>query len=297
MSISTTQKPTTRRIVGMVVGIVIIGLGIALFKQSHLGNDSISALNMRLAELLGISLGVQNVATNILFFALEFWFGRKYIGLGTFVNGIGMGFIITFFYDPIAAAFGPAASLPEQLVWVVLAVLVTALGASLYQTADLGIAPYDYLSLGLRDYTHFQYFGCRVFTDAFCALLCWLLGGLVGLGTLICAFCLGPFIQFDVLFTDDLYTRISRNAIETANALKKGLAAKGYRFFMDSPTNQLFVVLENTQLAALEGKAKFGFWEKFDDSHTVVRIATSWATKMEEIEQLIALMALRLMRV
>ena len=97
-------------------------------------------------------------------------------------------------------------------------------------------------------------------------------------------------IQFDVLFTDDLYTRISRNAIETANALKKGLAAKGYRFFMDSPTNQLFVVLENTQLAALEGKAKFGFWEKFDDSHTVVRIATSWATKMEEIEQLIALM-------
>ena len=90
MSTSTTQKPTTRRIVGMVVGIVIIGLGIALFKQSHLGNDSISALNMRLAELLGISLGVQNVATNILFFALEFWFGRKYIGLGTFVNGIGI---------------------------------------------------------------------------------------------------------------------------------------------------------------------------------------------------------------
>ena len=49
MSTSTTQKPTTRRIVGMVVGIVIIGLGIALFKQSHLGNDSISALNMRLS--------------------------------------------------------------------------------------------------------------------------------------------------------------------------------------------------------------------------------------------------------
>ena len=220
------RKPTARRVVGMVAGIVIIALGIALFKQSHLGNDSISALNMRLAELLGISLGTQNLCTNILFFLLEFWLGRKYIGLGTFVNGIGMGFIITFFYDPIAAAFGPAASLPEQLVWVVLAVLVTALydpihahfgdapslavqlawviaavlvtalGASLYQTADLGIAPYDYLSLGLRDYTPCPYFGCRIFTDALSALLCWLLGGLVGLGTLICAFCLGPFIQF-----------------------------------------------------------------------------------------------------
>ena len=97
-------------------------------------------------------------------------------------------------------------------------------------------------------------------------------------------------IQFDTLFTDNLYLEISKNAIRTAGRLKKALQEKGYQLLMDSPTNQLFVVLENTQLAALEGKAKFGFWEKFDDSHTVVRIATSWATKMEEIEQLIALM-------
>ena len=55
-------------------------------------------------------------------------------------------------------------------------------------------------------------------------------------------------------------------------------------------TNQVFVVLENTQLAALEGRAKFGFWEKFDDTHTVVRIATSWATRMDEVEALIDLM-------
>lgn len=190
------QKPSTRRVLGMIVGIFIIGLGIALFKQSHLGNDSISALNMRLSEMLGVTLGLVNLSVNILFFLLEVAFGRKYIGLGTFVNGIFMGYIITLFYDPIAAVFGPAESLPVQLLWLVLAVPVTALGVSLYQTADLGIAPYDYLSLGLRDYTPFPYFGCRVFTDAVCALLCWLLGGLVGIGTLVCAFCLGPFVQF-----------------------------------------------------------------------------------------------------
>lgn len=97
-------------------------------------------------------------------------------------------------------------------------------------------------------------------------------------------------IQFDVLFTDDLYRRISRNAIQTAAVLKKALAEKGYPFFLDSPTNQIFVVLSNDQLRTLEGKAKFGFWEKYDDSHTVVRIATSWATRMEEVDQLIALM-------
>ena len=97
-------------------------------------------------------------------------------------------------------------------------------------------------------------------------------------------------LQFDVLFTDELYTRISRNAIDTADRMKEGLAAKGYPFFMESPTNQIFVVLSNAQLAALEGKAKFGFWEKYDDTHTVVRIATSWATKMEDVEGLLSIL-------
>ena len=59
---------------------------------------------------------------------------------------------------------------------------------------------------------------------------------------------------------------------------------------MEAPTNQVFPILENSQLEALEGKAKFGFWEKYDDTHTVMRIATSWATRMEEIEQLNALL-------
>lgn len=108
-------------------------------------------------------------------------------------------------------------------------------------------------------------------------------GGLLAKGRLL-------GLQFDVLFTDDLYMKISRNAIAAAETLKAALREKGYRFFLDSPTNQIFVVLENAQLQALEGKAKFGFWEKFDDTHTVVRIATSWATRMEEIRQLIELL-------
>ncbi len=174
------EKPTARRVAGMVVGIVIISLGIAIFKESHLGNDSISALNMRVAEIFGISLGVQNLMLNIAFFVLQIAYGRKYIGLGTIVNGVGVGFAVTFFFNCIAGWFGAAGSFPEQL----------------YQTADLGLAPYDYLSIGLRDHTPFPYFGCRVFTDTLAALICFLLGGLVGIGTLVCAFCLGPFIQF-----------------------------------------------------------------------------------------------------
>ncbi|MBR5233833.1 MAG: low specificity L-threonine aldolase [Clostridia bacterium] len=93
-------------------------------------------------------------------------------------------------------------------------------------------------------------------------------------------------IQFDTLFTDNLYFKISKNAIDTAEMLKKVLEEKGLRFAWDSPTNQQFVILENSQIEKLKEKVGFSFWEKYDDNHTVVRFATSWSTTKENIENL-----------
>ena len=97
-------------------------------------------------------------------------------------------------------------------------------------------------------------------------------------------------IQFDVLFTDNLYLEISKNAIKTAMRLKEALLDKGYRLLIDSPTNQIFVVLDNEKMKTLGQTVKFSFWEKYDETHTTVRFATSWATKMEEVEELIQLL-------
>ncbi len=93
-------------------------------------------------------------------------------------------------------------------------------------------------------------------------------------------------VQFDTLFTDNLYLAISRNAMEAAEALKRIFQEKGYRFFLDSPTNQIFIVLENEKMEKLKQQVKFSYWEREDEEHTVVRFATSWATTMEEIEEL-----------
>ena len=93
-------------------------------------------------------------------------------------------------------------------------------------------------------------------------------------------------IQFDTLFTDDLYFKISKNAIERVEELKEIFTEKGYKFFIDSPTNQQFVILGNSKLNELQKNVKFSFWEKYDDSHTVVRFATSWATTKEKIAEL-----------
>ena len=97
-------------------------------------------------------------------------------------------------------------------------------------------------------------------------------------------------VQFDALFTDDLYKEIGRNAIETAAALKQGLQKKGYKFLLDSPTNQQFIVLEDAQLEELRKEVQFSFWEKADKTHTIIRFATSWATRMEDVQKLLSLL-------
>ena len=93
-------------------------------------------------------------------------------------------------------------------------------------------------------------------------------------------------IQFDTLFTDNLYMQISRHAIDMAERLKEIIRENGYKFYLESPTNQQFVILENEQLKKLEEQVAVGFWEKADEDHTVVRFATSWATDHQEIEKL-----------
>ena len=97
-------------------------------------------------------------------------------------------------------------------------------------------------------------------------------------------------LQFDTLFTGGLYFEVSRHAIAMAQRLKEGFQKRGYTFYLESPTNQQFVVLENQEMERLKKKVRFGFWEKLDESHTVVRFATSWATKPEDVDTLMGLL-------
>ena len=89
---------------------------------------------------------------------------------------------------------------------------------------------------------------------------------------------------------DNLYVEISKHAMDMAEILKQGFLEKGYRFFIDSPTNQQFIILENAKMEELKDKVTFSFWEKYDETHTVVRFATSWATKEEDVRALLGLL-------
>lgn len=96
--------------------------------------------------------------------------------------------------------------------------------------------------------------------------------------------------QFEALFTDGLYFEIGRQAIETAQALRRVLHERGYQFFLETPTNQQFVILPNEDMARIREHASIEYWEKYDETHTVVRFCTSWATTQEDIDALAAVL-------
>ena len=95
-------------------------------------------------------------------------------------------------------------------------------------------------------------------------------------------------LQFLAMFENDLYMEMGRHADRLAMKLKKELQEKGYRFYMDSITNQQFVIVEDTKLQELEKEFLFNHETRYDADHTVIRICTSWATKEEHIEKLLA---------
>ncbi len=94
-------------------------------------------------------------------------------------------------------------------------------------------------------------------------------------------------IQFETLFEDGLYFEISRHAIELADKLREAFGKKGYSFFVENTTNQLFVVMEDSKIEELRKDFGFSYQQRVDENHSVVRFCTSWATKEENIEALI----------
>lgn len=93
-------------------------------------------------------------------------------------------------------------------------------------------------------------------------------------------------VQFDALFTDDLYYKIGKTGIEKAEKLKKILDKKGYEFYKKTSTNQQFVIVDNEKMKELAKKVDFAFTATIDDDHTAIRFATSWSTTDEDLKLL-----------
>lgn len=203
------KKTGWKRFVSMICGNIFLGMGISIFKFAGLGNDPFSGMVMALSDNVGMSYAHFLMILNVFLFMLEFIFGKEFIGAGTIFNAIFLGYITTFFYELWMYFFSLPKILMEKILIMLIGTIVTGLGVSMYQTPNVGISPYDSLSVIMtKRLPKFSYFWNRIFTDAICAFICFLAGGIVGLGTLVSAFGLGPVIDFfNVHFTRKLFDK------------------------------------------------------------------------------------------
>ena len=95
-------------------------------------------------------------------------------------------------------------------------------------------------------------------------------------------------IQFLELFRDGLYFEIAKHAIDMAMILKEGLKERGYSFFMDSETNQQFIIIEDEKLEKIREKYGVTYQQRYDETHSVIRLCTCWATKEENVRAFLA---------
>ena len=196
-----------KRIIMSVMGVVICGLSVGMFKHAAFGVDPFQALMSGLDALIPIRFGTLYVIVNLLLLIFALITDRRKIGFATFINLFLLGYVVEFSQAQCERLF-PAPGLGTRILLLAAGIVILSLASALYFTADLGVSTYDAVALVWSERQRrlpFQL--CRVITDSVCvaagAALCLLAGmpvrqifGSVGIGTVITAFFMGPLIAF-----------------------------------------------------------------------------------------------------
>ena len=181
-----TWRELRRRLPQLLLGIPVLGLGIALTLQARLGVSPYDVLHQGIAKQTGLSFGTVVIAVGLVILVL--WIPlRQRPGIGTVVNTLTVGLVIDLALLVLPEPELLAARVPLLLGGIV----VTALGMGLYIGAGLGPGPRDGLMTGVAA-KGFPLWAVRTVLEVTALVAGWVLGGNVGVGTVIFAFSIGP---------------------------------------------------------------------------------------------------------
>lgn len=194
----------TKRILMTVGGVMICGFSVGMFSFSDFGMDPFQVLAHGIWKLTPLDFGTLYTIVSLIMLAAVFAADKHKIGLGTFINIFLFGYMVSF-SSWLYSIWIPSPSIPVKAVFLLVGVVVMCIGSALYFTGDLGVSTYDAVALILSDrkVAKFQY--CRIGCD----LICTAVGGfllyakigmqvftMLGVGTIITAFFMGPLIAF-----------------------------------------------------------------------------------------------------
>ena len=196
-----------RRILMSVLGVVICGISVGIFKIAALGVDPFQTFMSCLDQLIPIPFGTLYVIANVVLLTFSLVVDRHNIGIATFINLFLLGYITEFSLSVLQIIF-PDPSMPVRVACLIVGIVILCFASSLYMTADLGVSTYDAVSIVMSNkwkIGKFKY--CRIATDLVCVISgcgLFLLGGgkmsaiptIAGVGTIVTAFFMGPLIEW-----------------------------------------------------------------------------------------------------
>ena len=203
-----------KRLVMFFVGMSIIQFGVALFLKTSIGSDSFTVFTEGLATVLNktglkdlsivhmitgraeVTPGVANMIKLIVLFIGILIVDRKRIKIGTLICVIGVGPIIDLGVKAVSYFPIESANIFVKMLLVLGGCFIIAVGFSIMSESDIGVAPNDIVPFIIKDKLNCQYRWVRIAFDATFLIVGFILGGKVGIGTIIAMLAIGPFIQF-----------------------------------------------------------------------------------------------------
>lgn len=179
-----------------VVGVFILSFGVAILNIGNVGVDPFTAFNIGVGGAFHITLGNFQLLMNIIMLVVLLLFGRKFLGLGTVISMVMIGYSVEFFTGLLNGLTVYQSNLFFKAITLILGCTIFALGISVYIISGLGVAPYDGLTLLIEEKTSLKYRVLRVIQDTTFTLVAFLFSGPIGVGTIISAFFTGPLIDF-----------------------------------------------------------------------------------------------------
>lgn len=177
-----------------VLGVLIGGISVGFFRVSLFGADPFQCFAAGMDNLLPFGFGTVYVLLNAALFVAMFLFGKRYIGIATFINLFLLGYVVEWSEATILSVVGTP-SMVVRIVCLLVGIVVLCFASAVYFTADLGVSTYDAVSLIMADRKVAKFRYCRIFTDLICVGIGFFFGAVIGVGTLVTAFFMGPLIE------------------------------------------------------------------------------------------------------
>lgn len=199
----------------LLVGLTIAHFGVTLYLLADLGADPFNVLIQGLfrttQSLFGgihFTHGNVHMAVSLMIIAILLVVGRTYVKIGTLLCMLCGGPIIDFFTIILSPLFSAA-----HPVWIdycveVIACVILAFGMTIVIKSDAGTGPNDLVAVVISDKLHRRFSVIRILTDLTFVIVGFLLGGSLGVGTLICAFLVGPVAGFFLPYSERYINRI-----------------------------------------------------------------------------------------